>query len=152
MIITFTADCLVITRSQGFDGPAADVYSAGCVIFFMLRGYPPYDWEYSMLPPYDSTKLVERLQADDPWGGPLGGACDDESEPEEEDEPRLPISSMAVELVCDATRYRPAERPSALQLLERPWFHEEAPASANPTEANGVLQLGAALETRLVLS
>ena len=26
-------------------GPPADVYSLGCVVFFMLFGAPPYDWE-----------------------------------------------------------------------------------------------------------
>jgi serine/threonine protein kinase len=47
----------------GFDGPSADVWSLGCLVFFMLRGYPPYDWEWSLHPPYTSTKLLIRLRA-----------------------------------------------------------------------------------------
>jgi len=90
----------------------------------MLRGYVPYDWEYSLHPPYDATKLVARLKANDPWGGPLGGACDDESEPEEEEDEdeRLPISGWAQQLACLATRFDPHERPAAPALLLHPWL------------------------------
>ena len=30
---------------EGINGPAADVYSLGCLVFFLLRGDVPYDWE-----------------------------------------------------------------------------------------------------------
>lgn len=33
---------------EGFEGPSADVYSLGCVAFFLLRGHVPYDWEMAM--------------------------------------------------------------------------------------------------------
>lgn len=107
----------------------------------MLRGYPPYDWEYSLYPPYDNRKLLQRARANDPWGGPLGGACDDESEPEEEEQPRPPISPTAIALVDMATRFNPAERPAAASLMEQVWISSNEKAQGSAADVDALTKL-----------
>ena len=75
-------------EDEGFDGPAADVYSVGCILFFMLQGYAPFDWEACR--EQSCAHLIERIKANDPFGGrEREEECDDE-----EDEPPPAPSSQ----------------------------------------------------------
>lgn len=129
---------------DGFDGPAADVYSWGCVLFFMLRGHPPYDWDSDEPCEVcdfvcDCSPLMQRLKANDPFGGPVGGGCAEDDEDEEDEPPRPPLSVGVVELVKEALRLAPEARPSASALRAREWL---APAPAEAAAATGVTPAG----------
>ncbi|EOD34012.1 hypothetical protein EMIHUDRAFT_228852 [Emiliania huxleyi CCMP1516] len=129
--------------AQHFDGRASDVWSAGCVLFSLLRGRAPYDWEaaeaqadaegWSRGWPEASghaAALLRRVRDNDPF------SCGEE-EDEEEDEPP-PVSGSTERLVRLATRFEPSERPTAARL------REELLGAAVPESAFARLALGAA--------
>jgi len=111
--------------AEGINGPAADVYSLGCLVFFLLRGDVPYDWEVarhrSSSMALDRFRAQQEDPANDPWRGvadpmealtarvrandPFGKdeGEDDEDDEDVEDE-RPPPSAAAVEFVRWATR------------------------------------------------
>ena len=122
---------------EGFDGPAADVFSLGCLTCFLLRGKVPFDWKEaqdrssSMAFERDTAEqageenplagvldplmtLSARCKANDPFGKDV---CVDE----DDDERPLP-SGGAIDFVRLATRYLPHERPTAQTLAEHSWL------------------------------
>ncbi|CAN6317208.1 unnamed protein product [Urochloa humidicola] len=94
-------------------GPAADIWSAGVIVYQLLCGRHPF-------PAPDGTYKGQRnatLQ---------GGAADVERHP-------WPlISGGAKSLVLAMLEPDPTRRPTALQLLEHPWLKEAAVASEAP--------------------
>ena len=120
---------------------AADIFSAGCIVFFMLRGRPPFDWEAAEARG-DCSTLVARLKANDPFC-PTGDEEDEDPFSDDEDEePPPPTSATAVELIKLATRYVPAERPSATELLASRWLRPAADASEMTGLGNTFAGLG----------
>ena len=136
--------------TEGFDGAAADTYSLGCLAFFTLRGYVPYDWETAMHrdraagDTTDSTALVDRLKANDPFGGPSGGSYDSEDDDDEDDDEddveEATLTALAIEFVRWATRYEPGDRPSARALGGHAWLASPSAAAAAQDDGAAVLE------------
>ena len=128
---------------DGFDGPAADIFSLGCLAFFLLRGKVPFDWEEARA--RSSSMALERYKAEqageeNPWAGvfdplmvlsarckandPLGEDVfvDEDDEDDEEDDERPPLSAAALEFVRRATRYEASQRPAAEDLATDSWL------------------------------
>ena len=119
-----TAPSMLIPAQEEatFDGPAADIFSFGCLVFFMLRGHAPFDWECAMSRS-NCTALAKRIQANDPFGA----AQEDEEEwsddePDEANELPQQVSEAAADLVKAATRYCPSERANAAKLQTHAWL------------------------------
>jgi serine/threonine protein kinase len=128
---------------EGFDGPAADIFSLGCLAFFLLRGKVPFDWEGARA--RSSSMALERYKAEqageeNPWAGVLDplmvliARCkandpfgkdeivDEDDEEDEEDDERPPPSAAALEFVRRATRYEASQRPAAEDLATDSWL------------------------------
>ena len=129
---------------EGFDGPAADVFSLGCLTCFLLRGKVPFDWKEaqdrssSMALKRDTAEqageknpwaglldplmtLSARCKANDPFGE---DECVDKDKDDDDDEHPLP-SLGAIDFVRLATRFLPHERPTAQTLAKHLWLLTE---------------------------
>lgn len=131
-----------------FNGPAADIFSLGCLTFFLLCGRVPYDWETAR---HRSSRMaLDRYEAKhrgekDPWSGvedplevlmarvkvndPFGkDECESEDEDDDDDDEGdmkpLP-SAAATDFVRSATRYEVSGRPAAQVLASHPWLIPE---------------------------
>ncbi|CAN6303976.1 unnamed protein product [Urochloa humidicola] len=95
-------------------GPAADIWSAGVIVYQLLCGRHPF-------PAPDGTYNGQRKAT------LRGGAADVERHP-----PWPLISGGAKSLVLAMLEPDPTRRPTALQLLEHPWLKAAAIASEAP--------------------
>jgi serine/threonine protein kinase len=127
---------------EGFDGPAADVFSLGCLTCFLLRGKVPFDWKEAQ--DRSSSMALKRDTAEQagektPWAGlldplmTLSARCkandpfgEDEDDDDDDDDDEHPLPSIgAIDFVRLATRYLPHERPTAQTLAEHLWLITE---------------------------
>ena len=131
---------------EGFDGPAADIFSLGCLTFFTLRGHVPFDWEAARHR-LNCSRLTARLKANDLFGGAQDhkdDECEEDEEEEEDDDEKLPIlTEGAIDFVRRATRYASEERPTAQSLASHAWTttHENATSTANVASMEDALGL-----------
>ena len=118
---------------RGFLAPHADVYGLGCVYFFMLHGFAPYDWAAA----HTDAASAEVIRAVRDGALPFGAL-------DEDGRPRPMPSDDARDLVSAMTRADPLERPSAAVVAEHRWLQQQqqlAP-SADHAEAALAEQLG----------
>ena len=94
---------------EGFNGPAADLFSVGCTIFYTLAGEDPFDM--CTAAETDSIDaLIDRIEAGDVPFDAL--------------EPPLEAGERARELVRGLLEFEPEDRPSATDAMHHAWFAE----------------------------
>lgn len=128
---------------RGFLAPPADVFSLGCVYFFMLCGHVPFDWRAADTSEL-SIALVQRVRM-----GELPYGAGNQKSPA----PLLQPSQYARELIGQMTMADPFGRPTAAAVLEHPWLQlsearvQEAEAEAALDEAFARLSVHQAVQS-----
>ncbi|XP_015694199.1 calcium-dependent protein kinase 17 [Oryza brachyantha] len=86
---------------------AADVWSAGVILYILLSGIPPF-WGKTKSKIFECIRSTELRFPSDPWDK---------------------VSDSAKELVTEMLRRDPRHRLTAMQVLEHPWIQEHADQS-----------------------
>ena len=97
--------------SAGYDGRAADVWSAGAVLCQLLTGQLPYGFEEELECTLDARAALHRVWAA-ARAAPVRGFVSDAAHLDD-----MTLGALEAMMACDE-----AERPSAKGCLELPWF------------------------------
>lgn len=89
-------------KKKGHYDSKCDIFSIGCILFIIMGGYHPFDYDGN-----DDEELMEECIIEDTW---------DFNDPAWKD-----ISYMAKDLIENMLKKEPRERMSAAELRDHPW-------------------------------
>lgn len=91
----------VLVNSDPFNPMLADMWAAGCILFILLTGYPPFEFAMEVDQRFRLVKRGHLDQLLQSWGAS--------------------ISPLAIDLLGSLLRADPRERLTAGMVLEHPW-------------------------------